>query len=193
MKDIKGLNVKKLSFFLIALEAILITFSIVSIVNVYSNHKKVDVITDDYIGIQKNIYDIQLATDLLSAKSRQYVMTEEMSFAYEYFKEVNETKRRDNAVRYISEVVSSIGHGATEPIDDALIKSNKLIERELHAMALIATLDNKNPSEYIPEELKSYELSAEELKYSPEAKKDKAYSLVFGGGYSYEKLSIREC
>ena len=60
MKDIKGLHVKKLSMFLIVLETILIILSIVSIVNVYSNYRKVEIITDDYIEIQKNIYNIQL-------------------------------------------------------------------------------------------------------------------------------------
>lgn len=192
MKDVKGLNVKKLSTFLILLEAVLFAFSIISISNVYANHKKVDRITDDYINIQVAIYDLQLASDLLSSKSRQYVMTGEMSFAYEYFKEVNEVQRRENSVLKIREVVSDIGYGATEPIEAALNKSNMLMEKEVHAMALIASLDDAKSSEYLPQEIASYPLPEEEQEFSSDNKKEKAYSLVFGDGYSNEKLSIRE-
>lgn len=192
MNDIKGLNVKKLSIFLIALEALFFALSIVCIVHVYIYHKRVDKITDDYILIQSDIYNLQTASDLLSAKSRQYVMTGEMSFAYEYFKEVNETRRRENAVENINEKVSDIGYGATEPIEEALKKSNSLMQREVHAMALIESIDDSMAVDYVPEEIASYELADDEKKLSIEQKRERAYSLVFGDGYSFEKLSIRE-
>ncbi|MCQ2541192.1 MAG: GGDEF domain-containing protein [Lachnospiraceae bacterium] len=192
MNDIKGLNVKKLSIFLIALEALFFALSIACIVHVYIYHKRVDKITDDYILIQSDIYNLQSASDLLSAKSRQYVMTGEMSFAYEYFKEVNETRRRENAVENINEKVSDIGYGATEPIEEALKKSNSLMQREVHAMALIESIDDSMAVDYVPEEIASYELADDEKKLSIEQKRERAYSLVFGDGYSFEKLSIRE-
>lgn len=189
---IKGINIKKLSSILIFIEAILFFLSIIMSVQVYVNHKNVDRITDDYIGIQNDIYSLQSASDLMSAKSRQYVMTGSVGFAYEYFKEVNETKRRDYAVSNIKERISDVGHGAAEPIEKALAKSNSLLNKELHAMALIASLGDENDDEYIPIELKEYTLSEDEQNLSTTEKKDKAYSLVFGDGYSFEKLSIRE-
>lgn len=187
---IKGINIKKLSTVLILLEAVLFLVSIIMAIHVYVNHKNLDRITDDYIEIQNDIYSLQAASDLLSAKSRQYVMTGGISFAYEYFKEVNESQRRDKAVSSIKERISDIGHGATEPIENALAKSNALMEKEIHAMALIASLDEKE--EYFPDELKERRMSDEIQKLSTTEKKDKAYSLVFGDGYSFEKLSIRE-
>lgn len=187
---IKGINIEKLSIVLILIEIILFFLSIIMSIRVYDNHKNVDRITDDYIGIQSDIYSLQSASDLMSAKSRQYVMTGGISFAYEYFKEVNESQRRDKAVINIKERLSDVGHGATEPIEKALDKSNELMKKEIHAMALIASLDNEK--EYFPEELTKYKFSDEEMKLSTEEKKDKAYSLVFGDGYSFEKLSIRE-
>lgn len=190
-KAVKGINIKRLSYVLIIIEIVLFFLSIIMSMHVYINHKNVDRITDDYIGIQSDIYSLQLASDLMSAKSRQYVMTGGISFAYEYFKEVNETHRRDDAVTHIKERISDVGYGATEPIEKALEKSNALMKKEIHAMALIASLDNSN-KEYFPEELNDYELSADDLKLSPEEKRDEAYSLVFGDGYSFEKLSIRE-
>ena len=189
-KSIRGINIKRLSTVLIFLEIILFLLSIIMSVQVYESHKDVERITDDYIGIQSDIYSLQSASDLMSAKSRQYVMTGGISFAYEYFKEVNETKRRDNAVSNIKERISDVGYGAAEPIEKALSKSNALMDKEIHAMALIASLDNNY--EYYPEELKENVLTEDELKLSTTEKKDKAYSLVFGDGYSFEKLSIRE-
>jgi len=190
-KDIKGMNIKKLSSVLIFIEILLFLLSIFMSVKVYVSHKNVDRITDDYIGIQSDIYSLQTASDLMSAKSRQYVMTGEISFAYEYFKEVNDTKRRDNAVSNIKERISDVGHGAAEPIERALEKSNALMEKEIHAMTLIASFSEDN-KEYYPEELKTYILPDDEEKLSEIEKKDIAYSLVFGDGYSNEKLSIRE-
>lgn len=188
--SIKGIKIKTLSTVLIFIEAVLFSVSIIMSVQVYVNHKNVERITDDYIGIQNDIYSLQSASDLLSAKSRQYVMTGEVSFAYEYFKEVNETRRRDNAVSNIRARISDVGHGATEPIEKALEKSNSLMIKEIHAMTLIASLSDDK--EYFPEELLERKLSDDEMALSIEEKKDKAYSLVFGDGYSFEKLSIRE-
>lgn len=187
---IKGINIEKLSRVLICIEAFLFFLSIIVSIQVHLNHKNVERITDDYIGIQGDIYSLQTASDLMSAKSRQYVMTGEVSFACEYFKEVNETHRRDNAVSNIRERVSDVGYGATEPIEKALNKSNALMEKEMLAMALIGSLDDNK--EYYPKELLEYVLPEKELKLSTIEKKDKAYSLVFGDAYSFEKLSIRE-
>lgn len=83
---IRGINIKKLSTVLIFLEAVLLFLTIVMSILVFESHKKVDRITDDYIGIQSDIYSLQAATDLMLAKCRQYVMTGGISFAYEYFK-----------------------------------------------------------------------------------------------------------
>ena len=187
---IKGIKIKRLSTILIFIEIVLFVLSIIVSISVYESHKNVDRITDDYIGIQSDIYSLQSASDLMSAKSRQYVMTGGISFAYEYFKEVNESKRRDNAVSNIKERISDVGYGATEPIEKALAKSNALMDKEIHAMALVASLEGND--EYLPEELKEKILSDDELSLSTIEKKDKAYSLVFGDGYSFEKLSIRE-
>ncbi len=189
-REVKGINIKKLSSVLIFIEAILFIISIVVSIGVHESHKNVERITDDYIGIQRDIYSMQASVDLMSAKSRQYVMTGSISFAYEYFKEVNEAQTRDKAVQNIKERISDVGHGATEPVEKAWDKSNALMKKEIHAMALVASL--VGDKEYFPDELRNYEFSEIELGLSPEERKDKAYSLVFGDGYSYEKLTIRD-
>lgn len=187
---VKGINIKKLSTVLIVIEAILFAISIIVSIHVYINHKNVDRITDDYIGIQSDIYSLQSASDLMSAKSRQYVMTGSIGFAYEYFKVVNDSQSREKAVENVKERMSDIGYMAAGPVEIALEKSNSLMRKEIHAMALIASLDSND--EYFPDELTDFVLSDEELKLSEVEKKDKAYSLVFGDAYSFEKLSIRE-
>lgn len=191
-KNIKGLNVKKLSIDLIILEALLFISSIICSIAVFNSHKKVDRITDDYISIQRDIYDLQAASDLLSAKSRQYVMTGHVNFANEYFEEVEVTKRRDNAVVNIRESVSDVGYGASEYIEKALEKSNTLMDKEVRAMALIASESESAFEGKIPRALTEYNLTDEELKLTTQEKNEIAYSLVFGEKYSEEKLSIRE-
>ena len=53
-EKIKGVNIKKLSTVLIFIEAVLFAASIVLSIQVYTNHKNVDRITDDYIEELRN-------------------------------------------------------------------------------------------------------------------------------------------
>lgn len=63
-KDIKGLNVKKLSTILIVIQAILFVLSIFSSVDALLNHKKIARVTDDYIAIQSDIYNVQFTLSI---------------------------------------------------------------------------------------------------------------------------------
>lgn len=190
--DVKGLNVKRLSTVLIVIEAVLFGLSMIFAVQVSKSYKKVNWITDYYIKTQGNIDNLQIASDYLTSKVRQYVMTGELMYAEQYFEEVNVTKRRENAIENIKETISEVGSGASGHIENGLEKSNTLMDREIYAMALIASLADSEKRAKLPEVLTEYPLSVADLKLTPEERTEKAYSQVFGTSYSNKKMSIRQ-
>lgn len=185
--QIEGLKIRDVSIILLLTAAVLFAASIICSINTSNRYRRIENVTNDYTRTQSDIFSLKSASDFLTSKARQYVMTGEANYAIEYFLEVDFTKRRDKAVSNIKLATSQVGVGAADDIEDALAKSNTLMEYELYAMALVASV-NKDP--HLPDKIGSYNFSSNDLLLSPEEKKEKAYSLIFGKNYSAQKLSI---
>lgn len=155
-KEITGVHVRKISAILIGIGVFLFISILICTASVHEWHTKVDLITNDYIQSQEEIYSLQNAADLLSAKSRQYVMTGEKVFLEEYFTEVNETRRRETAVSTIEQAISEVGRGAAGSIRQAYEKSMALQQEEIHAMHLISALYDES---VLPREITNDPLS----------------------------------
>ncbi len=191
-KKIKGINVKKLSFSLIIVEVIFFVASIICALEVYANYKRVDQITDKYIRIQSEFSNLKSASDYLTDKSRQYILTGNLVFAGAYYTELNENQRRENAVVTLKEMITDIGEDTVSLIDTAYEQSNLLIEDERHAMALTASL-LENPTHIgAINDVMAYHLPESEYNLSLQDRKQTAYSLVFGEKYSEGKAIIRQ-
>ena len=191
-KKIKGIKVKKLSFILIIIEAIFFVLSTICAIEVYANYRRVDQITDKYITIQREFSNMKSASDYLTDKSRQYVMTGNLVFAGAYYTELNENQRREKAVSNITEMISDTGDDAVALIEQAFEQSNLLIDDERHAMALTASL-LENPTHMgAINDVMSYHLSEAEYNLTLTDRKDTANSLVFGEKYSEGKAIIRQ-
>lgn len=184
-ENIKGLNVKKLSNSLIAVELILFFLSVIVSFQVYESHESVDKITDEYNYIQNRISTIQTHSDYLSSMARQYVMTQETIFAIEY---ANEMKNCSVGIEDSIEH-SSFGKDAMEHIGEAKDISEELHKRERYAMALVS-YENLDPN--LPLVIKEYEISEEDKNLSYEERFKKSDSLIFGDGYGNEKDLLRE-
>lgn len=187
--EIKGINVRKVSAILIGIGFVLFLSILFCAAKVHEWHAKVDLITDDYIQSQQEIYSLQIATDLLSAKSRQYVMTGEEKFLKEYFAEVNESRRRETAVSRIEQAISEVGRGAADSIRQAYEKSVALQQEEMHAMHLVSVMYDES---VLPREITGVPLSPEETHLTATQRREEAYAIVFGDDYSNAKLSIRD-
>ena len=184
---IYGLNIKKLSFTLIILEAAFFTASLFTAVTTASRYKQIEQVTNDYINTQEEINCLKTASDFLTSKARQYVMTEDPDYAIVYFEEVNYTKRRESCVANIKKAVSSIGMETANNIEKALSKSNTLMHDEVYAMSLIASM---NMTKNLPVEITSYDLPEKDRILSSTEKKEKAYNMIFGKNYTSSKTSI---
>lgn len=185
--NISGVKVKGVSLLLIWIGMLLFVCSIILAFEASLKYKKIERITNDYVRTQQDIYSLKTASDYLTSKTRQYVMTGDAFFVKQYFDEVNNDRHRDIAVDNIKQAISAVGIGAAENIEKALAKSNELMNREIHAMRLIASISDVRD---IPDDVFKWNLIDSELSMSEADRRQKAYSLVFGTGYSEEKLSI---
>lgn len=187
--NLKGLKVKTLSIVLVILEAIFVAISIICAVVTTEKYNQIDRLNQDYIRMQQDIYNIRAASDFLTARCRQYVMTGESEYAFDYYEEFNVTKRRENALDNVHAALDEVHIETNHFLDDALEESNQLALTELHAMALVY---NASHNTDLPDEIMEYVLPDEEMELSAEQKQTLASEMVFSKNYSNHKLIIME-
>lgn len=184
----KEIRVERLSVFLIVFETIFVIISIICSGVTATKYNSIDHLNKEYIQMQHDVAEIGDASDYLTARCRQYVMTGEGQYAFDYFEEINVAKRRENALASVHVAVSDVGIQTNHYLDQALEESNKLAETELRAMALVYLAQGTDGN--IPEEILGYELSKEEQEMTSDQKEYLAGKLVFSMDYSKHKETI---
>ena len=147
--------------------------------------------SDRYIEAQLAASDMEAGSDYLTDRVRCFVVTGDVQYLYDFFEEVNVTRRRDNAVESLGELLEDGGGGALANLNAALNLSNELVETEYMAMRLALQAGDYSTAD-IPEELAAIRLSPQDLELSPEAQVKKAQTLVFDNDYMHNKDRIRE-
>jgi len=188
VSEIKGIKVRNLSLGFILLEALFVVVSIICSVITSEKYNTVDRLNQDYMQMQSDIYNIKEASDYLTDRCRQYVMTGDVNYANEYLDEINVTMRRENAIDNVHEAMQTFGLPFSPYLDEALTESNALSEIEMHAMALVGS--TRAGVSDLPQALSEYTLSGTERSMSVSDRQKLASELVFGRGYSDEKSVI---
>ena len=169
-----------------------IVFAAVATVLVYKTHivmdvhEKLSVATDSYIALTTVAKDLMDASDYLTQEVQLYTVNRDTVHVNNYFKEANETRRRENAIKVMGNLAGDTE--AFRQLQLAYNASMKLMEREYYAMKLV--LVACNISEY-PEELKDVELSDTDIELSGEKKLERAQEMVHDKFYYKQKTIIR--
>lgn len=161
------------------------------IINVMNRHRRLADITSDYIQTQNHVMNMSLGSNYLTEQARLYAITKESAHMEAYFTEVDETKRRENALQAIEEHLQGRDETAFQMAVDALKLSNELMDLEIHAMTLAALSVKEDISQY-DRRVQEYPLTQEELEYTQEQMADAARTLVFGQEYRDRKRQIEE-
>ena len=146
--------------------------------------------TEGYITAQQAASNIQAASDYLTAQSRAFAATGEVSHAENFFEEVNVTRRRDLALDTIRNYMS--GTSTLSYLSDALKNSNDLQGIECYAMRLAGESYGYDLSD-LPKELAQEVLEEADLALSAEQQRDKALLMLFDDTYQSYKDEIRRC
>ena len=144
---------------------------------------------DRYFGCVQLENLLRSGTRELTEQVRLYVLTGDETYRDNYFQELHENRSRERAVQYLGEL--GVEGDALKHLQAALEQSNALVEREFHAMALVA-LAKESPCSTLPQEVQDIELTAGERAMAPEKLMERAKELVFDAEYQNARLEIEE-
>lgn len=145
--------------------------------------------TEQYIECEKAAEQLQEGSDYLTEQVRLYVMTGEERYLDQYIEEVEVTKRRENAVKDLSEYFK--GSSVVESLQTALTDSKALMETEYYAMRLRLEATSITKEDW-PEEIQMRPLSGKDRNLSNVEKIAKAQEMVSDERYETAKAEIEE-
>jgi diguanylate cyclase (GGDEF)-like protein len=186
-KEAKGIQIRLLNYGIIIISLVLYAVLIYETVNISVRYQFLSETTQDYISCEKNAALLDTASDYLTEQVRLCVVNQDVSYMNAYFEEINETKRRNQALENLQQ------HHMEDEIYEALQKalecSDALTQREIYAMKLVAVACQHEESE-LPQEIREMELDAQDLMLTSEEMLDKAQTLVFDEEYQAAKAQI---
>ena len=186
-----GLQLRTTSYFFVVFAILAAVVLFISDILVTRGYKRMEKASNRYIVAQLAASNMESGSDYLTDRVRCFVVTGETDYLHDFFKEVNVTRRRDQALDDLEELLEGNAGSAYVSLATALELSNELIGREYEAMRLMLEAGDY-PEAEIPSEIADIKLSAEDLALTPEQQKAKAQELVFDNTYMHYKDRIRE-
>lgn len=142
--------------------------------------------TDDYIVMHENAEALMNASDYLTQEAQLFSISHDLANMDNYFKEVNENKRRENAVKALSDIDGD--SAALYQLEQALQASVHLMDREYYSMLLVLEGTGSN---YRPKELAGLTLNPEDQALPAEQKLALAQRMMHDREYYEQKVTIR--
>lgn len=183
---VKGFKVRTLNVIMILISCALYISLLIVTFQASRNYETMVAATNLYIDCQENAALVSDGSDYLTEQVHLFVVDLNPEYAGNYFTEVNETRRRDQALEQLGGRASPQAEGF---LQTAMDLSNQLMERETYAMRLAAEGGGLQLST-LPEEIQSAGLSEVHRNLSPEQKLDAAREMVFGPEYQAKKQLI---
>ncbi len=143
---------------------------------------------DNYISCKLASVSLEGASDYLTNRVRSFVVTGNSAYLDDYYEEITVTKRRDQALSDLENLMEGTDGTAYSRLSEALTYSNELMLREYAAIKLVLIANDMD----IPEWLSGTEISEEDLMLGPDAMKVTAQQLVFDDVYMGYKDMIRD-
>ena len=154
-------------------------------------YQRMEAASDDYIAARIAASEMESASDYLTDRVRCYIVTGEKQYLDDFLEEIHVSRRRDQAVEELENLLGGRDRGAIDNLNTALGLSNELLETEFYAFRLKAEAGSADVSG-LPEEIRAVQLLPEDQELTAEEKNDKAQSLVFDSRYMDHKTRIRD-
>jgi len=182
----KGLSLKTYSHAMFIISVFVALLLIASSIVAYWDYLALVYSSDNFIELQETASDLMEASDYLTEQVQCYTVLGDREYLDNYFTEAFETKRRENALATIEEVMPD--SPALANLKDSMSYSVKLMDTEYYAMRLVL---EANGDTDIPETLQSVALSEADSLLSSEEKLELARTLVHNSDYYEQKDNIR--
>lgn len=187
-ESIKGIKIQQFDICMIIISVITFIVLIYNTFGMPGKYHQLISQTEAYIACEKDGVMLGEASDYLTEQVRLYVENMDVKYMYAYFTEVNETKRREQALASLKK--HNDNKVADADLEAALQCSNDLMDREIYAMKLISEA-NDYKADILPEEVQIMPLKAEDAALGKEEKIEKARTMVFDNGYQDAKALIK--
>ena len=182
----KGLSLRQLHKWLVAISVILSAIMLLSTFQLTGNFLHITAASEEHIELEKASYALMEASDYLTQQVQRFAVSGQRQYMDAYFSEAFENKRRENAVAKIG--VDANASAAREKLQMAMDGSVELMNQEYYAMRLV--VEGKGYADY-PEHLNSVELTPQDAALSSEEKLKRATEILFSDEYFLMKESIR--
>lgn len=144
-------------------------------------------VSEDYIRWEQAAHDMQAASDYLTEEARTFAETGDRTYLDNYFREANETKRRENALEVIHDIFPD--SPTYVALSNAMDKSVELMNREYYSMHLTVLSHGLDMAAF-PREIREVVLSAEDAALSADGKAARAREILFDAVYNDAKTNI---
>lgn len=186
-KPIKGIKIGTINLCMIFLSCILYILLIVATIHASQEYVIMVNAVEDYIACEEDASLVKNGSDYLTEQVRLYTVTMEREYVDAYFTEVYTVRQRDTGMEHLKSF--EVNEKTLEYLENALAKSNNLMESEIYAIKLISTAQGYDMSDY-PEDVQNYVLPEEDFRLNQEEMIAKARDLVFGTAYQDAKEEI---
>ena len=186
-RAIRGIKIRTFSIVMMILACITFVTLISSTFQVSVKYDTFVTQTEEYIACEGDALMLQEASDYLTEQVRLYVHNTDDRYMENYFTEIHETRRREQALESLKK--HNQDDSVERELEAALESSNGLMHREIYAMKLAAEASGCDEQE-LPQEVRDMKLYEEDLLLTPDEKLEKARHMVFDPVYQTQKGSI---
>ena len=185
----KKIKIRKVSAWSIGITILLAVLFLVIAVQGGNEFQVVQETTNKYILCERAAKNLQDGSNYLTEQVRLYSMTGERSYLDNYFKEVNETRRREKAVKSLKRYFD--GTESFTSLQKAMDCSENLMNTEYYSMSLVLEAQGINRETW-PEELQNVNLSSEDSQLTSSEKMKKAEQIVCDDTYQESRQEITD-
>lgn len=186
-KGLRNMPMKRTITIYATIMTVLSVFLIVGIAFNWMNYGDLIRVTEDYVVWEEKSKEMIIASDYLSEQVRMFVETGERRYMDNYFKEANETRRREAALAFVHEKFP--GSESEKHLENALSESRSLMTTEYKAMCLKGKAIGDDLSTY-EEPVRNVVLTDAEEALNSTEKTFQAHVILYDAAYSIAKERI---
>lgn len=186
---ISGYPMAKTNFILVTFVSVIAVFLLITTFRMNTGYQKLENTIENYIVWEQYVKNMELSSDYLTNEVRSFVETGNIEHLNLYFKEAEETRRRDEALEKIREYFSEES-SVYKSLNAVMNSSLTLMFHEYAAMCLKLEAMGKDPLDYNPVLVSEDYISPEDSALSSAQKDELARELVFDSYYQQKKDEI---
>ncbi len=186
-KNKKGLSLRALNYMMSGVSFVISVLMLVSVYFTSKGYSELKNSTENYIVWEQSAEDLIEASNYLTEQVRSFTVTGEREYMDNYFREANETRRRDKALEVMRKNLKD--SPAFVHLQNAMTKSVDLMEREYYAMRLTVSAFGLDING-MPDEIKNVTLDEKDAALSKSEQEKLACMTVFDDVYKEYKETI---